>query len=361
MRSQRHRRFFQGKDSTGSDRYPGSGWVWDWPNTWPSGSGSFSVALTGLTEGVAVIGTEATISYTVNPPGTETVMWGTAPGDDEYGTAESPTDISGGDGDLLYATITRDGVSVTIVAPIQYPAPDILTDALVSGTPEVGQTLTGTPATFSGGSVTVTNQWQESVDDAIWVNAASSTVNGPPLSFGLYYRFLSLGTNSGGQALSISESVGPVTNPLMAPERSGAPVPTVLSDTAIDVANGAIPADNGSAITGYDLRYGIDEVSWTELLDVTFPVSLTGLTTGLLYYFQVRAKNAIGNGAWSVSASAATEGVPQDSLLLENGSRLLLETGGRLLTENIVEAAFKLHLETGDNLLLENGGSLLLE
>lgn len=38
-RSQRHLRHTMCADSTGSSRYPGSSYTWDWAATWPSGSG----------------------------------------------------------------------------------------------------------------------------------------------------------------------------------------------------------------------------------------------------------------------------------------------------------------------------------
>ena len=38
-RSQRHVRYTMCADSTGSSRYPGASYTWDWANSWPSGSG----------------------------------------------------------------------------------------------------------------------------------------------------------------------------------------------------------------------------------------------------------------------------------------------------------------------------------
>lgn len=37
-RSQRHVRYTMGADSTGSSRYPGASYTWDWATSWPSGS-----------------------------------------------------------------------------------------------------------------------------------------------------------------------------------------------------------------------------------------------------------------------------------------------------------------------------------
>lgn len=81
----------------------------------------FSIALTGLTDGEARIGDHASIGYTIDPDnGTETVAWGTAPGDDTYGTGANPADYTAGDDGQLVLTVTDGGRSRSISAPIRY-------------------------------------------------------------------------------------------------------------------------------------------------------------------------------------------------------------------------------------------------
>lgn len=58
--------------------------------------------------------------------------------------------------------------------------------------------------------------------------------------------------------------------------------------------------DGGSAITAYQLSYGLTSSADTTTAIVTsLSNSVTGLNPGALYYFKVRAQNSIGWGDWS--------------------------------------------------------------
>ena len=81
------------------------------------------------------------------------------------------------------------------------------------------------------------------------------------------------------------------------------------------------PSSDGSAITGYDLRYietSDDETTdsnWTVVQDVwttgggALQYTLTGLNSGTEYDLQVRAVNGEGDGPWSATAT----GTPADA------------------------------------------------
>ena len=64
------------------------------------------------------------------------------------------------------------------------------------------------------------------------------------------------------------------------------------------------PNANGSAITGYRVRYKTGSDSWSTLILSTTGFNITGLSNGSEYAVQVRASNAIGDSAWSNTASA---------------------------------------------------------
>lgn len=91
-----------------------------------TGASAFSLALTGLTDGVAVIGDHATIGYTIDPDnGTETVKWSNSADSGDaatYGTGANPTDFTAGDEGTLYLHVTDDGETVTRSALIRYAA-----------------------------------------------------------------------------------------------------------------------------------------------------------------------------------------------------------------------------------------------
>ena len=109
-------------------------------------------------------------------------------------------------------------------------------------------------------------------------------------------------------------------------EGTAPPAPAIASltpsDQALTVVWTAPASDGGSAISSYDLRY-IDtdagdkaDDNWTVELSVwttgagALESTLSGLTNGTRYDVQVRAVNAIDNGAWSATVSGKVATVP---------------------------------------------------
>ena len=73
------------------------------------------------------------------------------------------------------------------------------------------------------------------------------------------------------------------------------------------------PANTGTAITDYDVRYKRSSASsWTShsFAGVRTSTTIAGLTTGTAYDAQVRAGNAAGEGPWSPSGSGTPRAVP---------------------------------------------------
>ncbi len=101
------------------------------------------------------------------------------------------------------------------------------------------------------------------------------------------------------------------------PQTPGAPTVTAASATATTLTiNWSAPADGGSPISSYELRYIESEASeradehWTlqRGLSAGAPLAtvLTGLTDGVSYDIQARAVNATGVGPWSATRTAVT-------------------------------------------------------
>lgn len=80
--------------------------------------------------------------------------------------------------------------------------------------------------------------------------------------------------------------------------------PTLTASSTQLVASWSTPpSDGGSPVTSYDLRHSVEgAATWTTVTGVTAPRTITTLVNGTTYEIQVRAVNAIGNGAWSPSA-----------------------------------------------------------
>lgn len=81
--------------------------------------------------------------------------------------------------------------------------------------------------------------------------------------------------------------------------------PVVTASTAqLSATWSSPPSDGGSPVTSYDLRHSVQSAnSWTTVTGVTAPRVITSLANGTTYEVQVRAVNAVGNGAWSPSGT----------------------------------------------------------
>jgi FtsP/CotA-like multicopper oxidase with cupredoxin domain len=136
--------------------------------------------------------------------------------------------------------------------------------------------------------------------------ATSLTVTG--LTNGTAYTFKVLATNAVGNSVAsaASNSVTPATVP-------GAPTigtASRASATSALVRWTAPGSTGGSAITGYDIRVVNAANAQVGALRTaaagTTSVTVTGLTTGTAVRFQVRAKNAVGAGAYSALSNSVT-------------------------------------------------------
>ncbi len=146
----------------------------------------------------------------------------------------------------------------------------------------------------------------------------SATLSG--LATGSAYRVQVRATNyhgTGDWSESGSATVG--TGPPLVP--GGLTVAAVSNSASTLSVSWTAPGTGGSAITDYDLRYYAgsadpdDEADWvtedetTGLSDtdsVTTSATISGLAPSTAYRVQVRAGNAVGEGAWSASGTATT-------------------------------------------------------
>lgn len=142
------------------------------------GGAAFSITITGLTDGEAIIGDHASIGYTINPDnGTETVAWGTSAGDSTYGTGANPTDYTAGDGTSLWLTVTDAGESVSRTAPIRYAAGTAPT--LASSSLTVDDDTANIDASASGANLTFTYA-ASNLPSGLSINASTGAITGTP-------------------------------------------------------------------------------------------------------------------------------------------------------------------------------------
>lgn len=130
----------------------------------------------------------------------------------------------------------------------------------------------------------------------------SKTISG--LSSGTTYYFWARTRNSEGWS---SWSGRASAKTLRGPGAPSAPLLSSVRATSVDVAFSA-PSDNGgSTITGYQIGYSATK--WVvdgTIISATSPQVVTGLDPGTVYYFWVRARNAVGWGAWSAARTTRT-------------------------------------------------------
>ncbi len=122
-----------------------------------------------------------------------------------------------------------------------------------------------------------------------------------------------------------------------APAQMSAPTVTALSSTSISVDRAAAPADGGSAITSYDLRWSVDGAgSWTTVTGITDPQTVSSLVARTAYEAQTRAVNAIGAGDWSTSGTVTTPAPAISIIGTTDGNATTLTMPGGQLTGDLL-------------------------
>ena len=147
------------------------------------------------------------------------------------------------------------------------------------------------------------------------------------LTNGTAYQAQVRATNAiGDSPWSDSAKATPAVQP---PDTPGAP--TLTADNASLDVSWTAPATNGSAITGYNIRYractlttdltcsdsstAIWETDWTAgtHTGTGTTATITGLTNGTKYQVQVQADSAAGASGWSLSGSGSPAAQPPDA------------------------------------------------
>ena len=279
------------------------------------GSGTYSVSLnTEPTDAVTVV---------VNSPSDDVTVSGsplifTPDNWDRDQTVRVTVAADAGGKEAMSVTLTHtvtggdylgvEPASVTVTIPVE-GAPSAPT-GLTAESGDRSVTLTwGTPAD-DGGSAIVRYQVRHQETGggySAWATvsggagATSTTVSG--LVNGTSYEFQVRAMNgiSPGQAATASAT--------LAESVPGAPSGLTATGGDGSVAlNWSAPGDGGSQILRYEYRYAASGETWSDWATVSGggsarSITITGLTNGTLYGFQVRAVNSIGEG----EASQATE------------------------------------------------------
>ncbi len=136
------------------------------------------------------------------------------------------------------------------------------------------------------------SSWTSGGED---ITALTATITG--LTNGMEYQVQVRAQNSVGEG-GWSEQLR--ATPV--PEALGTPAVSLSPGDGQIVASWPEPATNGAAISGYDVRYKLSsESSWDDWAHsgTGREATITGLTNGMEYDVQVRARNSVGEGGWS--------------------------------------------------------------
>jgi len=261
-------------------------------------------------------GGTAITDYTIQYSSNGGANWTTFPHTASTATTATVTGLTNGTG-YRFQVAAVNGVgagswssSPLTVSPRTIPAVPIS----VAGTAGNGKVMLNWAAPADNGGSVITDYAVQysSNGGASWTTfqhlastATAATVTG--LTNGTGYRFQVAAVNVAGIGIwsGSSAAVTPCTVP-----RSPSNIISTVSNGQVSLSWTAPSTNSGSAITDYTIRYSSDGgLSWT-----TFPhtastattATVTGLTNGTSYRFQVAAVNGAGTGSWSISTSAVS-------------------------------------------------------
>ena len=176
------------------------------------------------------------------------------------------------------------------------------------------------PSSNGGGTITGYEYRLDTNDDGTWTgwsstsNGRSTSVTITSLTNGTIYAFQVRAVNSAGsgsysfEVTATPQSIG-ATVPGAPTNLSASPHSTTIG--AASMSWSAPSSDGGSTITSYEWRYCWYQSngtwsSWSDYRsrsNASTSMTLSGLTSGVLYGFQVRAVNGVGTGPGSNTTS----------------------------------------------------------
>ncbi len=260
--------------------------------------------------------TAVTLSWTPNGDGGSAITgWQSRTGDGEW------ADLATSGADTVSVSDLENGTAYTFEVRATNAVGDgeaATASATPAGTPPA-PTVTAEPGdmmvmlswTSNGNNGSPITGWHVRTGDDEWADMAADATSHvvSDLTNGTTYTFAVRATNAMGDGAATTESATPAAVP-------SAPTVTVAGGDGEITLSWASTGDGGSPITGwhYRMRVGVgDYGEWTMMAADTNSASLTGLDTGtgtVAYTFEVRATNAIGDGAVTTSDPVTPTSAP---------------------------------------------------
>ena len=260
--------------------------------TWPHSGAATTTTITGLSNGTGYDMRVAAINGAGTGPAS-------AP---EYATPEQPPEPT----------------TPNQVTGLRLTAGDAQIAASWNAPPDGGSPLTGYRVEYQAGN----GSWQQWTHSGTGRNATLTGLTNDT-SYGV--RVSAINAIGTGPASAVRRATP--TDPSQ-PSVPGKPVVTLTPGNAEIEVEWTEPANNGAAISDYDVRYRAGTSGgWTDKphTGTTRSTTIDSLNNGQLYQLQVLAKNSAGSGAWSDVKEATPA---SKSLVLSETSRTVLEDGG---------------------------------
>ncbi len=257
-----------------------------------------------------------TLSWTPNGDGGSVITgWQSRTGDGEWAdlttSATNTVSISNLDNGTAYTFGVRAVNAVGAGEAATASATPAGTPPAPTLTAEAGDMMVMLSWTSNGDNGSAITGWHVRTGDGEWADLAADATSHvvSDLTNGTAYTFGVRATNAMGDGAVTTESATPATVP-------SAPTVTVTGGDGEITLSWASTGDGGSQITGwhYRMRVGVgDYGEWTMMAADAEGASLTGLDTGtgaVAYTFEVRATNAIGDGAVTTSDPVTPTSAP---------------------------------------------------
>ena len=261
------------------------------------------------------------LTFTADPDGT-------ANNDDDRRVDGTPDTVTNGAQSVRYVATDADGQSSSATftitvndVPDAPDAPNVTSTANTSGS----LTVRWDAPAANNSPIIYYEVRHKKTADAAWLQPNTRVLQGESFTFTREEHGLAIDTSYDFQVQAIN-AVGPsgysatgmgtpVTS-AAAPAVPAIPVVTRTRQGSQDVQGSldvtwAAPADNGSAITGYGLRYMVEGAATWTVMNTALPATptsttLAGLPDATTYHVQVNAQNANGMSAWSASGEGTT-------------------------------------------------------
>ncbi|MCL2192422.1 MAG: fibronectin type III domain-containing protein [Treponema sp.] len=264
-----------------------------------------------LTGTISIIGTPQvgqTLSVnTNNLGGTGTISFQWRAGNFNIGTNSTVTLQSIDVGDLITVTVTRANNSGSITSPAvgpvtPAPQPPLTGTVSITGTPQVGQTLSVNTIGL-GGSGTISFQWRRGTTNI--AGATGSTRTLVAADQGANISVVVTRANNSGSVTS--PSVGPVTAAVTIPSAPTGVTATATSHSAIQISWNAVSGATSYRVEVRTTSFG----TWSTLTTVLGTSHThTGLPANTQRWYRVFAINSAGTSSASSIVNATTAQAP---------------------------------------------------